>query len=200
MDCVEDSGFDSDQQKPGTSHPTVAGMMANSSCSNGSSAAGAAPPQKPTTQGVVVAQIHTESLPRSDLNPTSGLRQAVEIHRRPGPDKQRNTVRKTGSGIISQQPRNANLSRNRLLAPSKFDVASASDMQPLVVIDMDESEDEFAHPKLSKKAQQEITQQLIKDGYNLDLEPDDEDLDLIPPRPLNERCTCCNAQVNCGIQ
>lgn len=62
------------------------------------------------------------------------------------------------------------------------------------------SEDEFAHPKLSKKAQQEITQQLIKDGYNLDLEPDDEDLDLIPPRPLNERCTCCNAQVNCGIQ
>jgi len=55
-------------------------------------------------------------------------------------------------------------------------------------------------PKLSKKAQREITQQLIKDGYNLDLEPDDEDLDLIPPRPLNERCICCNAQVNCGIQ
>ena len=53
------------------------------------------------------------------------------------------------------------------------------------------SEDEFAVPRLSKQAQMEITQQLIKDGYNLDLEPDDEDLDLIPPRPLNQRCTCC---------
>ncbi|KAK3096910.1 hypothetical protein FSP39_004687 [Pinctada imbricata] len=54
---------------------------------------------------------------------------------------------------------------------------------------------------LSKAAQKEITQQLIKDGYNLDLEPDDEDLDLIPPRPMNERCTCCNTYVaTCVIQ
>jgi len=86
--------------------------------------------------------------------------------------------------------------------PKKSDVAAgtSSDTQPLVIIDMDESEDEFASPRLTKKAQHEISQQLIKDGYNLDLEPDDEDLDLIPPRPLNERCICCNAQVNCGIQ
>ena len=59
------------------------------------------------------------------------------------------------------------------------------------MIDSDESDDEFAMPRLSKQAQREITQQLIKDGYNLDLEPDDEDLDLIPPRPVSERCACC---------
>ena len=53
------------------------------------------------------------------------------------------------------------------------------------------SEDEFTVPNLSREAHIEITQQLIKDGYNLDLVPDDEDLDLIPPRPLNERCMCC---------
>ena len=65
------------------------------------------------------------------------------------------------------------------------------------------SEDEFAVPRLSKQAQYEITQQLIKDGYNLDLEPDDEDLDLIPPRPLNERCVCCQtpyAVSSCVLQ
>ena len=62
------------------------------------------------------------------------------------------------------------------------------------------SEDEFAVPSLSKQAHREITQQLIKDGYNLDLEPDDEDLDLIPPRPMHERCICCNTQLNCAIQ
>lgn len=63
------------------------------------------------------------------------------------------------------------------------------------------SDDEFELPVISKAAQKEITQQLIKDGYNLDLEPDDEDLDLIPPRPVNERCTCCNYYTGyCAIQ
>ena len=62
------------------------------------------------------------------------------------------------------------------------------------------SEDEFEMPQLSAHAQREITQQLIKDGYNLDLDPDDEDLDLIPPRPVKEHCICCHAQLNCMIQ
>ena len=60
------------------------------------------------------------------------------------------------------------------------------------------SEDEFAVPRLSKQAQKEITQQLIKDGYNLDLEPDDEDLDLIPPRPVHERRVCCSTPYACS--
>ena len=59
------------------------------------------------------------------------------------------------------------------------------------------SEDEFAVPHLSRETQREITRQLIKDGYNLDLEPDDEDLDLIPPKPMVDRCSCCQvAQCN----
>lgn len=66
-------------------------------------------------------------------------------------------------------------------------------------------EDEFAvGAPLSREAQREITQQLIKDGYNLDLEPDDEDLDLIPPRPLQERCACCPSATwipqRCAVQ
>lgn len=61
-------------------------------------------------------------------------------------------------------------------------------------------EDEFDILRLPKAAHKEITEQLIKDGYNLDLEPDDEDLDLIPPRPLKERCSCCTLPVGCSIQ
>ncbi|ELT94935.1 hypothetical protein CAPTEDRAFT_228648 [Capitella teleta] len=91
------------------------------------------------------------------------------------------------------------LTRNRLPVPSKRDLKDSGDSQPLVMIDS-ESEDEFAVPRLSRQAQKEIAQQLIRDGYNLDLAPDDEDLDLIPPRPVHERCICCNTQLNCCIQ
>ena len=64
------------------------------------------------------------------------------------------------------------------------------------------SDDEFGVGAMLKSANKDITQQLIKDGYNLDLEPDDEDLDLIPPRPVSERCVCCpgGSHTNCVIQ
>ena len=86
---------------------------------------------------------------------------------------------------------------SRLLVPSKpkslTDVNGAPDAQPLVLLQdsEDDSDDEFAMPRLSRQAQREITAQLIKDGYNLDLQPDDDDLDLIPPRPVSQRCACC---------
>lgn len=39
----------------------------------------------------------------------------------------------------------------------------------------------------------DCTQQLLKDGYRLDEISDEEDLDLIPPRPVDDRCQCCGA-------
>ena len=61
------------------------------------------------------------------------------------------------------------------------------------------SDDDFGLP--TKATNKEITEQLIKDGYNLDLLPDDEDLDLIPPRPMVDRCVCCQVQSQgCSIQ
>jgi len=70
------------------------------------------------------------------------------------------------------------------------------------------SEDEFAaSSRLWRKSSapvSDMVKQLANDGYNLDLQPDDSDLDLIPPRPLNERrCLCCyNGTVHsaCSIQ
>ncbi|KAG8514584.1 Protein FAM219B, partial [Galemys pyrenaicus] len=39
---------------------------------------------------------------------------------------------------------------------------------------------------------QDVNRQLLQDGYHLDEIPDDEDLDLIPPKPINNStCSCC---------
>jgi len=132
------------------------------------------------------------------LQQTSELQKKIE--------RQRDVARRTSS--VSSDPgskKHTFVSRARLTVPSQNsrvtqrDIDGSSDDQELLVAIMTdgESEDEFDVPRFPKAAQKEITEQLIKDGYNLDLEPDDEDLDLIPPRPLNERCCCW---VTCGIQ
>ncbi|XP_056022771.1 protein FAM219A-like isoform X2 [Ostrea edulis] len=101
---------------------------------------------------------------------------------------------------ITTQPKRSILSRNRQ-DTLWYGVVHPSVCLYLVGRIQTEPDDEFELPVISKAAQKEITQQLIKDGYNLDLEPDDEDLDLIPPRPVNERCTCCNYYTGyCAIQ
>jgi len=70
------------------------------------------------------------------------------------------------------------------------------------------SEDEFAASKRlwrrSSAPVSDMVKQLACDGFDLDLQPDDSDLDLIPPRPLNERrCLCCynaSLQSKCILQ
>jgi len=122
-------------------------------------------------------------------------------------ERQREAARKSNPDVVDSQPKNKGplMSRSRLVVPTKYELSmSDPDRQPLVELDTDDSEEEFSlrpSSRLSKVAQSEISQQLLKDGYNLDLEPDDEDLDLIPPRPVNERCICCNTQINlCTVQ
>lgn len=149
----------------------------------------------------------TELLNSSQKNPANGLGT---------PKKSSNTYKKSydlqmkidkhkenaARRAITAQPKKSILSRNRLSVPKKNDIIPMNeDNQPLVAIMTDESDDDFELPVISKAAQKEINQQLIKDGYNLDLEPDDEDLDLIPPRPVHERCTCCNYYTgSCAVQ
>ncbi|KFM62246.1 hypothetical protein X975_19798, partial [Stegodyphus mimosarum] len=70
--------------------------------------------------------------------------------------------------------------RSRLKVPKSLNpVVTKTDSHPLVSWESDSDEEIDYHP-ISKSATKEITEQLIKDGYNLDLTPDDEDLDLIP--------------------
>ncbi|XP_059227799.1 protein FAM219B isoform X1 [Mustela nigripes] len=44
----------------------------------------------------------------------------------------------------------------------------------------------------AEQVNQDVSRQLLQDGYHLDEIPDDEDLDLIPPKPMaSSTCSCC---------
>ncbi|XP_067871549.1 protein FAM219B isoform X1 [Heterodontus francisci] len=52
-----------------------------------------------------------------------------------------------------------------------------------------------------QQVNQDLNRQLLKDGYHLDEIPDDEDLDLIPPKPVtSSACACCQAENSCAVQ
>ncbi|XP_078286001.1 protein FAM219B-like isoform X4 [Rhinoraja longicauda] len=52
-----------------------------------------------------------------------------------------------------------------------------------------------------QQVNQDLNRQLLKDGYHLDEIPDDEDLDLIPPKPVTSSvCSCCQAESSCTVQ
>uniref|UniRef100_A0A3Q0RF75 Family with sequence similarity 219 member B n=1 Tax=Amphilophus citrinellus TaxID=61819 RepID=A0A3Q0RF75_AMPCI len=52
--------------------------------------------------------------------------------------------------------------------------------------------DTAVHPDLSR--------QLLQDGYRLDEIPDDEDLDLIPPKAMGSSVCCCSEGPSCSMQ
>uniref|UniRef100_A0ACB8E560 Uncharacterized protein n=2 Tax=Sphaerodactylus townsendi TaxID=933632 RepID=A0ACB8E560_9SAUR len=54
----------------------------------------------------------------------------------------------------------------------------------------------------SAEVNQDLSRQLLRDGYHLDEVPDDEDLDLIPPKPVSSSpCSCCFGEsASCSIQ
>lgn len=79
---------------------------------------------------------------------------------------------------------------------------SNSDERPLFQVESDSDEElnvtHFTKPPnvsvtQNSKNLADCTQQLLKDGYRLDEISDEEDLDLIPPRPVDDRCQCCGA-------
>ncbi|KAG8576162.1 hypothetical protein GDO81_009785 [Engystomops pustulosus] len=54
----------------------------------------------------------------------------------------------------------------------------------------------------AEQVSQDLNRQLLQDGYRLDEIPDDEDLDLIPPKPVRSfSCPCCLGESwSCCIQ
>ncbi|XP_071965289.1 protein FAM219A-like isoform X1 [Antedon mediterranea] len=173
------------------------------------------------SNGTTPTDIATDSL-KGVRRPTS-LQIKLEKQREADRKSQRNNHE---YALIDQQPRKTPqlVSRERLAVPWKNSVHEGSS-QPLVTIDS-ESEDEFDVVTLtstpsqhrlsspnglnvsqnpSSKINRDLTQQLLKDGYRLDEVPDDADLDLIPPKPVHDRCVCCqgydtNGSYACVIQ
>ncbi|XP_013403908.1 protein FAM219A [Lingula anatina] len=119
-------------------------------------------------------------------------------------EKQRDLMKKSQASAIDTQPRKNLLSRSRLKIPSRQDIPKATkeeQTQLLVAIPTDGSDEDEFDLHLSHTTNREIAEQLVKDGYNLDLVSDNEELDLIPPAKLySDRCTCCSVQSNCSIQ
>ncbi|XP_030214480.1 protein FAM219A isoform X1 [Gadus morhua] len=144
-------------------------------------------------------------------------------------DKQRELSRKgsiknsnaVGSPVNQQPKKNNVMARTRLVVPNKgySSLDQSPDEKPLVALDTD-SDDDFDmsrysssgyssaevrrvgwHP-LNQQINQDLNIQLLKDGYRLDEIPDDEDLDLIPPKSVNPTCMCCQAtsSSDCQIQ
>lgn len=128
---------------------------------------------------------------------------ALQLHRRLERHIQQSKKirQQTRNACIDTQPKKTLLPRSRLPVPNKGQGSTAQpsgDTEPLVTWKSD-SEEDFEFQPTSKAAAREITQQLIRDGYDLDLTPDDDDLDLIPPKPLSQRCSCCNPSQTCSI-
>lgn len=57
----------------------------------------------------------------------------------------------------------------------------------------------FPSPVSPPQVNQELSRQLLRDGYHLDEVPDDEDLDLIPPKPAAAPCPWCFGDSLCCV-
>uniref|UniRef100_A0A8C5DLA1 Protein FAM219A-like n=1 Tax=Gouania willdenowi TaxID=441366 RepID=A0A8C5DLA1_GOUWI len=142
--------------------------------------------------------------------------EGVALNYKPSPlqvqiEKQRDLARKgsvkngtVGSPVNQQPKKNA---RTRLVVPNKgySSLDQSPDEKPLVALDTD-SDDDFDMSRYSSSGyssaeiNQDLNIQLLKDGYRLDEIPDDEDLDLIPPKAVNSTCMCCQAAPSTACQ
>ncbi|TRZ21040.1 hypothetical protein HGM15179_006061 [Zosterops borbonicus] len=148
--------------------------------------------------------------------------ETVAMNYKPSPlqvklEKQRELARKgslkngnMGSPVNQQPKKNNVMARTRLVVPNKgySSLDQSPDEKPLVALDTD-SDDDFDMSRYSssgyssaEQINQDLNIQLLKDGYRLDEIPDDEDLDLIPPKSVNPTCMCCQATSStaCHIQ
>ncbi|XP_046881562.1 protein FAM219A isoform X2 [Hypomesus transpacificus] len=144
--------------------------------------------------------------------------ETVAMNYKPSPlqvkiEKQRELARKgsvkngTVGSPVNQQPKK-NMARTRLVVPNKgySSLDQSPDEKPLVALDTD-SDDDFDVSRYSssgyssaEQINQDLNIQLLKDGYRLDEIPDDEDLDLIPPKSVNPTCMCCQATSSTACQ
>ncbi|XP_016325530.1 protein FAM219A-like [Sinocyclocheilus anshuiensis] len=164
----------------------------------------------------------------STLEAETGTRESesVAINYKPSPlqvkiEKQRELARKgsmkngTKTNVwphnnAPAMEKNNVMARTRLVVPNKgySSLDQSPDEKPLVALDTD-SDDDFDMSRYSssgyssaEQINQDLNIQLLKDGYRLDEIPDDEDLDLIPPKSVNPTCMCCQAtsSIACQIQ
>ncbi|MFT7816411.1 protein FAM219B [Arapaima gigas] len=107
----------------------------------------------------------------------------------------------TIGGPILQQPRHG--AKRNLKYKKGYAALSQNSDETLVSMDSDsdgELESQYSSGYSSSEVNPELSRQLLNDGYRLDEIPDDEDLDLIPPKAVTAPVCCCANTQSCCLQ
>lgn len=108
----------------------------------------------------------------------------------------------TPAGPVLLQPRQG--AKRAMKYNKGYAALSQNAEDTLVALDSDSDEEidfeQYSSGYSSAEVHPDLNRQLLKDGYRLDEIPDDEDLDLIPPKAMGSSGCCCGEGPSCCTQ